>query len=111
MANYILATDSRGYKVETNDIKFDYILSKHEESADEITENLVKEAIENPDNGEIRKSMRHDDCHIYYKKVKGKKAELKVVVRYDGDFGELQTFHFQSNRPSNEVLIWPTTNH
>jgi len=109
MPNYLLATDPRGYKVECSDQRFEYLLYKHEESADLLNEAIIKEAIEEPKDNEIFRSGKKskENFHIYYKDIEERKAEVRVIVKYDPDsFGELITFHLCSRRPPNEETIW-----
>jgi hypothetical protein len=104
---FIVAVDPHSCQIECSEDRWKYILRKHPEVNG--YENYVKEAIENPENGIAYSSNTRTDRRIYYKKIAGKRAEIKVVAQiHSDDFGEIITAHLCSNRPSGEIPIWQT---
>ena len=76
-------------------------------------ESEAKKAIESPKHGCIYLSNHHlqgqpPDRHVFYRSVAGRKAELRIVVQFDGENkGIVRSIGFVSRRPEKEYLIWP----
>ncbi len=99
--------DPRGFSVVLHNDHWTYILKKHPELENYLEE--VRQAIEDPAHGCIYRSHREPkQCQVYYRKIEGKRAEIKVIVDFfTDDFGEIRNAYFCSNRPDGEELIWP----
>lgn len=70
-------------------------------------EDHVKQTIENPVTNIVYTSNKHPDRRIYYRRISGERAELKVVVQIISEgLGEIITAHLSSNRPGGETPIW-----
>jgi hypothetical protein len=106
---FLESIDPRGWQVTCSEERFTYLLSKHEESAEFFQVEHIKAAIEKPSHGCIFASAQIPNRHIYYMKLRGWKAELKVVVEFNvnSQTGKIVTFHMSSNRPNGEIMIWP----
>lgn len=65
-------------------------------------------AIQDPAHGFIFCSNHMPDRVIYYRKIRGRAAEIKVVVEFDDkNIGTVKSVCFVSNRPKGELRIWP----
>lgn len=105
MEPLIGAIDPDKWQIECSEDRWAYILTKHPDVNG--FEGLVKLTIEKPDTNVIYTTDLHPDRRIYYRKIRGKRAELKVVVQVISEgFGEIITAHLCSKRPSGETPIW-----
>lgn len=105
---YILATDPRGLQVEFWKERWEWITLKH---PDLLTKNItpehLKKAIEKPAEGCIFSSndKRYKDCCLYYLRI-SQNLQIRVVVKFDNNKGEIPTAHFLKDRSSGENIIW-----
>jgi len=108
---YFSTKDPRGFIISCSVECWNNHLNSHPEI--EGYENEAKKAIEDPSYGCIflskHKPSNHDpDRYIYYRKIKGRAAEIRVVVQFDdNNVGTVHSVCFASNRPKGELLIWP----
>jgi hypothetical protein len=109
----ILVIDPRGKEVTCSGFNLQWFLhGKHPENNDLITREHVIEVISNPQNGMIYLTSNIEghgkNQHIYYKKFKSFKDEVKIVVNFNNpEKGIITTIHFAKNRAPGEVILWP----
>jgi hypothetical protein len=104
--SYILATDPRGMPVEFSDIRWDWITTKHPDLLTyKITALHLKRAIEKPADGCIFSSKNYDRCSLYYIRISAQ-LQMRVVVKFENNIGEILTAHFLKERSSGEAMEW-----
>jgi hypothetical protein len=100
------AKDPRGFVVECTDSCWNQHINRHPDIKG--FEHEAQRAIEEPTLGYIFQSNSMQNRHIYYKKIAGRRAEIKIVVEFNGsNSGIVKSVCFVSNRPKGEVIIWP----
>ena len=103
---YILAYDPRGLPVEFWEERWNWIKLKHADLEPAgVTENHLKNAIENPADGCIYSSKKYDECDIYYLRFSNY-IQIQVVIRYIDNIGEIVTAHFRKKRSKGEEIRW-----
>lgn len=103
---YILATDPRGMPVDFSDNRWDWITTKHPDLlTNKITPLHLKKAIEKPAEGCIFSSKKYAGCCLYYTRI-SQFLQIRVVVKFENDIGEITTAHFLKERSSGELLEW-----
>jgi len=101
MSNILDATDPRGKKVICSSGCWDeHILSKRPSMSGWIKK--LPKAIEEPD--AIFKDADFEDREVYY--LLAKRNYLKVVVRFQGDQGEVITAFLTDSPKPGETLLW-----
>lgn len=106
VAKYILATDPRGQPVEFWKERWEWITKKHPDLVKyKVDETYLKKAIEQPSEGCIYSSLKYLDRDLYYTRFNNF-LQIRVVIKFENDIGEILTAHFLKDRPSGEVIKW-----
>lgn len=107
MGYVFVTTDPRGFSIVCSEESWhDHVLIHHPDM--EGWEDDVKAAIESPEFGFIYRAAKFEDRNVYYKRIKGKRLYLKVVVRLTGDQqGRVVTAYPVAAASKGELLIWP----
>lgn len=103
---YILATDPRGMPVEFWEERWLWITKKHPDLEPYgVTSEHLKKAIEKPADGCIFSSKKYVDCSLYYLRI-DRVFQIRVVVKFENNFGEILTAHFLKERSGGERIEW-----
>jgi hypothetical protein len=106
---FIDIEDIRGIRVTCSKNRFNKLLEKHPEDIEtlQIVDNLIK-TLQQPTAGLVYASNYQADRLVYYRR-RSMARDFQVVADFSGKYGEdmITTYHISSNRPKQEVLVWP----